>query len=85
MTPKQPKKSNFTYTGYEHPTVGAIQDLSVVRAGDGAIYSAWKPNWRECLDIVLGRLIVVGVLTDRQPPMAVVVGEDMIPSQGDGN
>jgi hypothetical protein len=79
MEPGKPKRMTFTATGYEHPVVGAIRDLGIYHAEDGALYSIWRPTWRERLSLIFGKPIVVGVLSNRQPPMTVQVGEDRIP------
>lgn len=76
MNPKTPMRRNFTYTGYEHPEIGAIRDLAVYVDGQGAIWSTWRPTFWEWLRLVVGFPIVVGVLSNRQPPMSVMVGED---------
>lgn len=71
-----PTKINgaVTIKGY-----GDIADLEAVRGNDGALYSAWRPNWRERIFVALGLPVCVGVLSQRQPPITVIVGVDLIP------
>lgn len=69
----------FVAKGYEHPELGTIADLPVVRGIDGALYSAWLPSWREWWRVLLGAPVVIGVLQQRQPPIMVEVGVERIP------
>jgi hypothetical protein len=80
-TPTTPKRITFTATGYEHPKVGAIRDLAVYRASDGALYSTWRLSWKERLAVLFGKPVVVGTLAHKVNPMTVLVGEDMIPTE----
>lgn len=56
-----------------------IADLSTFRGDDRAIYSLWKPSWGERLRALFGVPVVVGVLSERQPPITVKVGRENIP------
>lgn len=58
--------------GYDHPRVGNIENLEIIRADDGALYSAWRPTWRESLRILTGARIWIGVMGHRQPPITVL-------------
>lgn len=56
-----------------------IADLSTFRGDDRAIYSLWRPSWRERFRLLIGVPVVVGVLSERQPPITVKVGRECIP------
>lgn len=56
-----------------------IADLATFRGDDTAIYSLWRPSLVEKFRIIIGVPVVVGVLSDRQPPIAVKVGRENIP------
>jgi len=56
-----------------------IEELAVLRAADDALYSLWRPSWDERLKILIGNPVAVGVLSQRQPPITVVVGRAKIP------
>ncbi len=58
--------------GYDHPRVGNIENLEIIRCNDGALYSAWRPTWREVFRILFGARLWIGVLGDRQPPLIVM-------------
>jgi hypothetical protein len=67
---------------FEWPTIHGyddIADLSAIRGADGAIYSAWVPSWQERLAVLFGQPVVVGVLSQQQPPITLVVGRQSIP------
>ncbi len=66
-----------TMKGYED-----IADLSVVRGDDGALYSLWRPSIKERVRIAFGVPVAVGVLSQCQPPITVVVGENNVPASG---
>jgi hypothetical protein len=55
-----------------------VEDLSACRGTDGAIYSLWRPSIKERLQMLFGRPIVLGVLSDRQPPVSVTVLGEVI-------
>lgn len=79
MKPMNPRRTTFTATGYEHPVVGAIRDLAIFTGSDDALYSWWRPTLRERISLIFGKPIVIGVLSGRQPPMTVLVGEGSVP------
>lgn len=56
-----------------------IADLHATRGEDGALYSLWRPSLFERVCLVFGAPVAVGVLSERQPPIAVKVGEANIP------
>jgi len=45
--------------------------LEVVRGEEGALWSCWKPSWRERFMLLMGVPIAVGILTQKQPPIMV--------------
>lgn len=47
--------------------------LEVVRTDDGALLSSWKPSWSDVWNMVRGKPIRVGILSERQPPIWVEV------------
>ena len=59
-----------TARGYDHPTVGEISDLPVIRDGDGSLCSRWKASFWERLRI----LWTGAVMSRQQPPVLVVAG-----------
>ena len=56
-----------------------IADLSTFRGEDSAIYSLWRPSLAERLRLLVGVPVVVGVLSERMPPITVKVGRENIP------
>lgn len=58
--------------GYDHPAVGTIENLEIIRCSDNALYSAWRPTWRERLRLIFGARLWIGVLSNRQPPLTVL-------------
>ena len=66
-----------TATGYDHtdPKVGHIEDLSVVRGDEGCLWSAWKPTLKERFRILFGARIWLGVLSTRQPVVAMAIAK----------
>lgn len=58
---------------------GEIADLHATRGEDGALYSLWRPSIFERVCLIFGAPVAVGVLSERQPPIAVKVGEGNIP------
>lgn len=65
------------WRGYEYVKVknGCIGDMEAVRGPDGSLYSRWKAeSWRERLRFLLTGKLWIGVMTDRQPPVTVVIG-----------
>lgn len=71
-------KDTVRWLGREDSVVGTIKDLEGVRGQDGAIYSCWKPSLRERFHLLFGQPVIVGVLSDRQPPLCVKVGRENI-------
>jgi hypothetical protein len=49
--------------------------LEVIRCGDGALWSAWRPSFVESIKILFGAPIRVGILSERQPPIVVILGD----------
>ena len=47
--------------------------LEVVRGGEGALWSAWKPSWREWWMMLTGAPVSIGILARQQPPIIVEV------------
>ena len=48
--------------------------LEVARLENGSLYSGWKPSLRERVKLLFGARIWVGLLTNQQPPIHVLVG-----------
>ena len=71
MKPGKFKKVHSSVArGYDN-----IADLDIHRSDEGAIYSAWRPSLAERIKILFGQSVIVGVLSERQPPITVIVGE----------
>jgi len=47
--------------------------LEVRRCEQGALWSAWKPSWKDWFMMLFGRPIRIGILAERQPPILVMV------------
>lgn len=68
----------INWLGREDSQVGTIQNLEGVRGEDGAIYSCWQPDLIEKIKLLLGRPLVIGVMSSKQPPICVKVGRENI-------
>jgi len=69
----QEKREGAYVVGGEQAGQPEYLPLEVRRCEQGALWSAWKPSWKEWLQILLGEPIRVGILAQRQPPIMVVV------------
>ena len=60
---------------YEHAKGGKVGDMEAVRGDDGALWSCWTAeSVLERLKFLVFGKIWIGVLSERQPPVAISVG-----------
>ena len=66
-----------TALGYQHPDprIGKIADLSVIRGVEGFLWSAWKPTFKERIEILFGRCIWLGVQSYKQPVVCMTIAK----------
>lgn len=50
---------------------GVCEGLPIAVGHHGTMFSYWRPDWREILDIVGGRPIRLGVFGSAHPPVTI--------------
>lgn len=73
-TPSDFPEANFTFT--KPQSMEDCGDLRVQRHGDGLL-SCWRLSWRERLSALAFGTVWLNVLSDRHPPVWIVVERDV--------
>lgn len=69
----QEKKEGAYLVGGEQAGQPEYFPLEVRRGTDGALWSAWVPSWSDIWRMLFGNPIRIGVLSEKQPPIIVLV------------
>ena len=84
MNPIRESRSGSWTVGGEQAGQPEYLPLEIVRDEQGALWSAWRANWRERLLILLGYPVRIGILAQRQPPIIVTAALDALREKTDG-